>query len=850
MDTTFIFNKPFPKGNIISLTTKLNISSRLLIVLFGLLINNGFSKTNTFLDNFDFKNDSSDLVLPIDSIGPDSLLNDEISKDAPEFPVKYIAKDSIDFDNTNQIVYLFGEAKVEYGNISLEADRIKVYIGKNEVHAFSKIDSTTGKIIQKVVFTDDGDSFEAPEMKYNFNSKKGRIIQATTQEGEMYLHSAIGKKMPNNDIFLKKGKLTTCDSEHPHFYFESQKLKIVPGKKIVAGPTNLIIREVRTPLWLPFGLFPNNTKRKSGILIPSYSRFNGYLGLEQLGYHWAINDYLHAEFLTSVFFSGRTLFSGELKYKKRYKYNGNFRFNYTKDVQGTPDLSNYKTVQDFSLKWNFNQDSKAHPKSTFKIGIDYRSPTFNQTQNLDQATIISTVQGQNTSQMSWSWTDKKWSLTTSADMNQNFTQNRITATLPSANLSIRPIKKGILTFGGSASTKNRVVTGDSTFFTNQTFDEFQNGAKANINMRVSKRVTLMKYLNITMPSFNWNSYLMTQEINKFQEASGLDQDTIRRYNYAYDLSMGNFGANTKIFGTFKFKNENMYVKGFRHQITPSVNFTYRPDFFIDAQNINQSIYDTVSQKTVEYSKYQGSIYSPSASKAASINFSLDQNLQSKIRDNKDSTGLGTKKVNIINAFRVSSSYNFLKDSMNWSDVGVSLNTAPVFLKNLNVSGNLSPYAINENGQTYDSLLWKAGEIGRLTSFTVQTSLSLNRNMLTSWIFGIKDKLQDDFGWTADITYSYRYNKPGLEATAYQQFGIRGKVQVTKKTQFNYNLPVNLETKKFATTGYFNIKRDLHCWEMSLNYYPFFENLNFSILIQPKAGMLRDVKLDRKFNERN
>ncbi len=259
LNDIFILLKPFPKRNSIILLSKLNITSRFLAVLLGLLINNGFSKTLSFNSLESLFPDSNDVSLLADSVLKDTVLVDEISDGAPDFPVKYTAKDSIDFDNTNQIVYLFGEAKVDYGKISLEADKIKVFIGKNEVHAFCKKDSITGKILQKVVFTDDGDSFEAPEMKYNFNTKKGRIIQAATQEGEMHLLSNVGKKMPNNDIFLKRGKLTTCDHEHPHFYFESQKLKVIPGKKIIVGPTNLIIRELRTPIWLPFGIFPKAT---------------------------------------------------------------------------------------------------------------------------------------------------------------------------------------------------------------------------------------------------------------------------------------------------------------------------------------------------------------------------------------------------------------------------------------------------------------------------------------------------------------------------------------------------------------------------------------------------------------
>lgn len=818
--------------------------------MLGLLINNGLSKTLSLNSLHIFTTDSNNTFTSTDTLSKDSIIIDEIANGAPSFEVKYTAKDSINFDNTNQIVYLFGEAKVDYGDISLKADRIKVFIKKNEVHAFCKRDSLTEKILEKVVFTDNGESFEAPEMKYNFNTKKGRIIQATTQEGEMYLHSEVGKKMPDNEIFLNRGKLTTCDHDHPHFYFESRKLKVIPGKKIVAGPTNLIIRELRTPLWLPFGIFPNNPKKQSGILIPGYDNYNNSFGLMNLGYHWAINDFLHAEVLSSLYFSGRVLLSTDLIYKKRYKYNGKFSFNYTKDVKGTPDLSDYSESRNFNLKLIYNQDRKKHPKSTLQSNIDYRSPTFNQTQIINSSTIVSTVSAQSRSQLSWRWNEPgKWNLTTSANLTQNFSQNKINMSFPNLNLSVDPITRGIFRFAGNIEAKNEVSAGDSTFFTLNTLEDFRNGAKSNVNFNViSNQISVLRYLKLTLPKVDWNSYLITEEISKRQDENGISTDTINILKYAYDLSLRNIGVNTKIYGTYKFKDK-YYVKGFRHTITPSVNLTYQPDFFIDAQNINKSVFDTVTNKDIEYSRYSTAMYRPNARKAASINFKLDQSLQSKIRDNSDSTGLKNKKINIITAFILGCNYNFLSDSLNWGDLNLNINTAPAFLKSLIIEGSLSPYAIDEDGRKYNKLLWKDGEIGRLTYFNIITKLSLNRNSLSKWIFNLEDVPNDDFKWNANITYQFQYNKQAFDATVNESFGVTGDVQISKKTKFSYNLPINIKTKKFGNSGSFNIKRDLHCWEMTLGYRPFMDKLNFSFLIQPKASMLRDLKFDKNFNER-
>lgn len=823
---------------------KLNIRYTVLVVLLGLLINNGFSKTIGLSSGFI----ELERVAPLDSsktdsITSDSLINLDISPNAPKFRVKYTANDSIDFDNTNQIVYLFGVAKVEYGKISLEADRIVVYIGKNEVHAFGKRDST-GKLTEKVKFNDDGQTFEAPEMAYNFNSKKGRIIQATTQQGEMYLLSDEGKKMANDDIFLKTGKITTCDAEHPHFYFEASKLKVIPGKKIVVGPTNLIIRELRTPLVIPFGMFPSNQKKQSGILIPGYaSGANGY-GLNELGFHWAINDTIHAEFLTDIFFNGTYRASADFNYKIKYKFNGKLGIKYNNIVQGTKDLKDHKISRDYNVVWTFNQDAKAHPKRKVGISINYKSPTFNQTQNINSQTASTLAQGYSRSSVNWGWNDKKWSLNTTSNLDQNFSQSRIDMTLPNINFSVRPIKAGIFTIGGSAQASNKVSRSDSTFFTNETFDHIRNGAKANINIRLSERWTIAKYLIVTTPTLNWNSYFITEELRKIQGVNGLENDTLGVGRYAYDVSIGNFGFNTKVFGTYQMNNQKGYVKAFRHTITPSANLTWRPDWFMQWQDINVTTTNTVDNRLVQYSRYSTAIYSPNASKAASVNFSLDQNLQAKVRDRGDSTRAKYNTVDLINALRVNSSYNFLSDSLNWSNLSFLINTRPGLLKNFNIQGNINPYSMDEDGNTYNVLLWKNKKTGRLTYFRAETAIDLKRLNFVNWLFGGTQLPKDNFNWSLDLRYTFTYNKPGLDASMNQSLGIGGRVTLSKNWSFVYNLPINLESGQFSNQGYFNIKRDLHCWEMTFNYFPFQDQTWYTFTIRPKAGLLQDLKYDK------
>jgi lipopolysaccharide export system protein LptA len=816
------------------------------MVLLGLVINNSFAKT---IDPVKFITEEDKIMSPSDSSKNDTIIDSDISPNAPKFKVKYTANDSIDFDNANQIVYLYGGAKVEYDKISLEADFIKVYIGTNEVHAFSKKDST-GKIIEKVVFNDDGESFTAEEMGYNFTSKKGRITQTTTQQGEMYLLSEKGKKMPNDEIFLKRGKITTCDAEHPHFYFEATKLKVIPGKKIVVGPTNLIIRELRTPLIIPFGMFPNNQKQQSGVLIPGYaSGRNGY-GLEQLGYHWAINEYIHAEFLTDIYFSGTYRFSSELAYKKRYKYNGKFIFNYNNIVTGTKDLKDYNPSSDFKIKWTFNQEAQAHPKSKFSVQIDAISPKFNQTQILTTSTAVSTVQSYNSSSLNWRWTDQKWNLNVNSKLDQNFTQKTVDMTLPSLTFNMNPIKIGDFNISTNAAISNKTSRTEDNFFDKKTLNNFRNGAKGTFRIGMSKRWKIAKYINVTTPSLTWNSYLMTEEIRKTQGATGLVNDTNpdgRNVKYAYDLSLGNFGLNTKIYGNygFKTKKEGRYLKGLRHTITPSATLVWRPDQFMLWQGLNDTITDLITGQYTEYSKYSTAVYRPNANKAASVSFGVDQNLQTKVRDRNDSTTSKYNTVNIINGLRVNSAYNFLNDSLNWSNLTFSLNTTPGFLRNLDIAGQFSPYAIDENGYVYDSLLWKSGSLGRLINFEVKTKIDLKRLDFMNWIYKKKTLPKDNFKWSLALNYTYRYTKPAYDATIDQSLGLNGSFQLSKNWSFTYNLPVNIKSLEFTSSSYFNFTRSLHCWEMTFNYFPFQEQTNYTFTIRPKAGLLSDLKYDKK-----
>jgi hypothetical protein len=733
---------------------------------------------------------------------------------------------------------------VKYDKMELSADTIIIYLDKNEVYAKGGLDSI-GKP-EKVNFVDGDESFQAPEMAYNFKSKKGKIFQVVTQEDESYLLAERAKKMPNDDIFIQKGRITTCDADTPHFHFESNRLKVKPGKYIVAGPTHLVIRNIHTPLWLPFGYFPTNPTRKSGILIPSQATDNGQLGLRELGFHWAINDYVHADFKTDFFFSGLFRASADFNYRKRYKYNGNFSIKYNRDPSGTQGLEDYRVTEDFSFGWLYQQDSKAHPKSMLSINIDAKTPSFNQTQNLNSTTAFNSVQSYNRSNISWNWREKWGSFALTSDLNQDFANERITMRAPEMVLRMNNRKiAGPIQMSGQMNFRNSVTTGDSTFFSQNTLDEMKNGISTNLNIDVGRSYPVGP-LNVSLPSITMNGYLNPQTIRKIQDSTGLSDKDIRELRAAYDMSLGNFGINTKLFGIYKFK-DGMYIKGLRHTIDPTVRLSYNPDFFIQAQDINREIFDTVSNKTQTYSIYEQSVFQPRARKGLNLNYSLNNVLQAKVKQKNDSS-YTYNKVNVIQAFNLTGSYNFLADSLNWSNMRLSFNANPAFLKNFNADATFSPYKMDSLGNAVNQLLWEENKFGRLTNLSIRGVMEIKRKMFSK---KSKDQWKDpNFDWNMNVSYTFNYSKPGITSTINNTLQINGSVTMNQYWDFTYRLPINIEQFKFANTSSLGFSRDLHCWVVRIDWLPFNPRLNYTFTIRPKAGLLSDLKYEKRANPEN
>jgi hypothetical protein len=795
--------------------------------------------------NTDSSSVFADTTLPVE---PDTI-SLPLSKNGPESKVEYSATDSIELDNAAQILHLYGSAKVNYGEMTIEADRIIIYLETNEVSAFGKKDST-GKLIEKVRFEDGEEFFLAPQMKYNFKTQKGKIIQIYTQEGELHLHAKQAKKMPDNSIFVKNGKITTCDHEDPHFYFAASKLKVIPGKVMVAGPTHLVIRDFHTPIWVPFGIFPNNKEKQSGIIIPSQSNLGGQAGISDFGYHWAVNDFVHLEMLASVYFGGSFQLSGDAKYVKKYKYNGNFGLKHNNTITGISGISGHAIRKDYNLIWNHTQDNKAHPKSSFKALVSAKTGTYNQTQLINQDNLSSFVQSANSSQLTWNWNEKWGALSVLSRFDQNFTTKLIKLTAPSMRLNMTKQKLvGLLQVSGNVSLENSISAADSVF-ADQWQEVMKNGMKATATFDIGRSFSVLKYFNFSMPSLTVNGYANSKYINKHLVADTIQESVVKKIKMAYDFSFGGFGVNTKIYGMYKLK-EGLLFKAFRHTITPTVSMGYTPDFYINAQDINRSYTDPTTGEEVDYSIYENknySVHAPAATERWTLNYSLDNNLQAKIRTKRDSV-TSYKNINLITALSLKGNYNFLQEKFKWSDVSLQLNTNPGFLKNLNFTAIVSPYALDSAGTKINTLLWDSlRQAGRLTTFNVDSRIALKRAFFTK----NKEEKSTVFVWNMDLVYTFKYNKPNHNSPTYtNNLGLSGAVTLSKNWNFSYTAPVRIIQRDLdPESTMITITRKLHCWEMLVTWRPLSKQdiAQYSFTIRPKSGILADLKFEKKIRQ--
>lgn len=810
-----------------------------------------------------------------DTIKQDSIVV-KAKKSEIDFPVDYQSKDSSDVDMKNRKAYLFGEAEVSYGDIVLTADYIMIDFSDNSVYACGRTDSA-GNVVGKPVFVQGEETFKADTIRYNFKSKKAIIKEVTTEFEGSYLHGGITKRQDNNQIHLIDGKFTTCNLDHPHFYFNISKAKMIPDDKIVSGPAFLVIEDVPLPLGIPFGFFPNKKGSTSGIIFPEFGEEqNRGFFLRRGGYYFAINDYVDLLLSGDVYSKGSYALYARSNYKKRYKMSGSFDLSYNSNKFGYRDLDNYRVDRLYRVMWKHSQDPKARPNSTFSADVNISSSAYDRWNSYNDASYMNTNK---TSSISYSkiWPNTPFSLSVAMKQSQNSTDSTVNISLPdmSFNMSrIYPLKRKNMV--GKQRWYEKIGISYSAVMTNQVhvredsllnigFQNLNNGIKHSIPINTTLK--LFKQINIT-PSFQYTERWYTKELNRVWQpdsagavTGSLQSDYAARFSRVWDYQ-ASVGANTTIYGMFNFKGGP--VKAFRHVINPSVNFSYLPDFGLPRYgyyddyyriqyNNNTGQYDSVSYV---YSVFEGLPYgTPARGGSGSVNFNLGNSFEMKVRNRAD-TITGEKKIKLLESLSFSTSYNIMSDSLNWAPVNMTGRTSLGKL-NINFSSLFDPYAITLD--EYDkpvrinrAALTENGSIIRLTSANVSVGLNLNstkkgteKKEATSQLYGYPDNYVDfSMPWNLRVSYNFWYAKPYFESKITQSLQITGDINITGKWKIAVTTGWDFVANKVTYTS-INIYRDLHCWEASLNLVPFGTYKQYSFQINVKSAMLQDLKLTKK-----
>ena len=835
-------------------------------------------------------------ILPSDTLASDTIQIDTLAVDtnkAPiiNAPIDYNAEDSIIVSFDGQKVFLYNNAKVNYQQIELTAYFIQLDLETKEVYAEGLLDSTE-TLIQKPVFKDGEQEFESKTLRYNFQTEKGIITDVVTEQGEGYVHSERTKKISKEAFLLTQGKYTTCDAEHPHFYLHLSKAKVISGKKIITGPAYMVLEDF--PIYfpfLPFGYFPSTPTYSSGIIVPSYGEeSNRGFFLRDGGYYWAAGEYFDLALRGDIYSKGSWSSKLHTNYRKRYKFNGNFDFKYAVNVYGERDLDTYSRSPQFAVTWSHSQDAKANPNRTFSASVNFSTSGYDKQNSYSAENYLRT---QKSSSISYTKKFENTPFNMSVNMrhSQNSTDSTITLSMPEMTFSMAKIypfrsknRKGPLkwyhNFGVNytGNFRNSITAKESELLKSSFAEDWKNGLKHAVPINLPN-FNLMRYINVS-PSFSYNEkwyfkkYSYSYHANElfpdqYGQLSHVKVDTHTGLNRVFDYSYS-LSSSTNIYGMFMPLNPNSKVKGIRHKMSPSIGISYRPDFGASRFGYYQPV-QIDSLGTIKYFDVnQGGIYggSPGQGASGSISFSLNNNLEMKVLETRDSTKTDAdqkfKKVKIIDNFSFGTSYDLIADSFNLAPIGIRARTTVAGVS-INMGTNLDPYVLDENYRPVNKYAWseKSGlaKLGRLTSANLSFGMNFqskegkkeseeNREIVEDQNMLPGDYINyTDFNVPWDFSFDYTFNYAGPSRTFpkgkfTQTVGLRGNLNLTEKWRISMNTNYDIMAQEFSFTT-FNINRDLHCWQMSFNFVPFGYMKSYSFTINAKSSLLQDLKLTKQ-----
>jgi hypothetical protein len=875
-----------------------------------------------------------------------------------ETTVKYAAKDSIQFDVTSKIAKLYNKATVDYGRMSLKAALITVNYGNNTVQAAGRRDTVKHKMVDIPLFKDEAGTYSAGAINYNFKTKKGKISEVVTQQGEGYVHAEVVKKMPDNDTYGLRGSYTTCNLEHPHFYIQAGKMKVVPGQKVVTGPFHMVIADVPLPIGLPFGYFPTpHAGRGSGFIIPTFGQGQqrGY-SLTNGGYYWAPNDYIGLR-VTGDFYAGNSDRVGgygigtELTYRKRYKYQGSFRFTYANQPV-TPILnttsavnSDYlysNSINTFWISWS-HTPTPLPGGGVFSASVQAGSSTYNRVNTLNTRQLLSATFN---STISYSKTSRRLPINYAVQLSQsqNVQTGAMDFTLPNFNLGVARQYPYLLftkqTRGAwyeqfalsyNLVAQNRIsnlvparslaadvplLGGSTTAYTipvsfanvSKLLRNAQNGMQHQFQITLPGFALLGRHIQV-QPSVNYGETWYSQRLrySYLDRIKAIKVDTIspafeRSYSYSANVS-----ASTNFYGTVNFKGDH-YVKAIRHKVAPSISYAFSPDLATNSQyaafangssdgsaefgNL-QSAYNTRLLDPRQFTRYQGVYQSQTTSQLSQIAFTLQNQIEMKVRNKRDTTGTEPyKKVSLADGIDLSIAYNFgsgerigaglpgagrLKDSLKLSNLSLGYRVQVAKKLNVVISSAFSFYQRDSTGRLLNRYLFEDNRRFRLARL-LNANLSLgyqfnpaarpkskanipravapsNDPMLGSplpqQIYA--DYIDFDIPWEATVQYTATYNTAGapIRPTLYgytpllsgNSITASGSIKLTPNFRLSTQLNYDLVRQEFALPS-INFYRDLHCWQISGLWIPVGPYRGYNFTIAAKSSLLQDLKLNR------
>lgn len=884
-----------------------------------------FSVSDSLKDSLllpDATNTRSGRGLRYDSTAIDTTAADSAKrKPGIDAPVDYECTDSLVYDAETRLVHLYGKAQVKYMDMTLNAAKITMNMDSSMVRAAGERD-TAGILQDKPVYSQGSDNYHSELMAFNFKTKKGYITNVETTQGDGFMQSQHSKRAADGTLYLEHAKYTTCDAKHPHFYLALSRAKVRPGKESVFGPAYLVVADVPLPLAVPYGFFPFNKKYSSGFIMPSYGdeTSRGFY-LRDGGYYFAINDYMDVKALGEIYTKGSWGLSAETNYRKRYRYNGNFYISFLRTVDGEKNMPDYAVTKSLKVQWTHSKDAKASPNTTFSARVNFASENYERSNLESMYNPLAYTQSTRASSVSFSHTFPSIGLNIagSTNLTQSLRDSSVSMTLPDLSISLnrfypfrrkhqagkeRWYEKISMSYTGSLS--NSINTKEDKLFKSNLVKDWRNGMQHRIPIDATFQV--FKYINIS-PQFSLRDIMYTNRVMRSWDETTQKEvaDTTYGFYNLYDWSLG-VSANTTLYGFYKpwrklFGDKIIAV---RHVFKPSVSFSYAPDFTSSHYGYQRTYVKTDANgevSTVTYSPYSGGIYSyPSGTKQGMITMSVSNNVEMKVKSDRDTTG--ERKISLIDELYGALSYNMAAETRPWSNLNtrIRLKLTKNYTFSMAAVFATYAYAFDKNGRvvTSDRTEWSYGRFGRFQGMSQNLSYTFNNETLSKLFSRRSDRSTasndetdtdtDTDAEDANIDPDLRNAKKGgkqkkqkakVDEDGYLRFSLpwsftvsygismaedRSKQINVRRMRYPYSFTQTMNFSGYLriaegwnisfTSGYdFNyhelsmttasVSRDLHCFEMSCSVVlrPY---SSFNFTFRARANELADaLKWDKR-----